>query len=476
MSARHKGLALTVLALSQLMIVLDASIVNVALPAIDHALDFSNSGLQWIVNAYTLAFGGFLLLGGRLADRFGRRLVFNIGLAIFVIASGLGGFAQSSGMLVGARALQGFGGALMAPAALSLLTVIFAEGRERDKALGVWGAIAAGGAALGLLFGGVLVQYLDWRWVFFVNIPIAVIAIFGALEFVPESNDEHVQGFDVAGAISVTAGLVALVFALVRGNDVGWFATQTLGTFAVAVVLLTTFWQLQKRGTNPLMPLRIFEQRNVIGSDVALMLTTSGMFGMFFYVSLFLQEILGYSAIKTGLAFLPVSLVIMASAGVGSQLLGKLGPRRLAPPSLLIAATGMFLLTGIHPEGSYFGVLIPLVVMAVGMGGTFVSLTSAGVAGVPEKDSGLASALLNTGQQIGGAVGLALLTAVSVARTNAVTDGQPLPGDITSGWAASFVVAGALMVIAAGVAALTVNSNAEEAEENAEHATAMTAH
>jgi EmrB/QacA subfamily drug resistance transporter len=470
MQVRHKGLALTILALTQLMIVLDASIVNVALPAVQKALNFSNTNLQWVVNAYTLIFGGFLLLGGRFADRLGRKRIFMIGLFAFVAASALGGAAQSSGMLVIARAIQGLGGALMSPAALSLLTVIFEEGEERNKALGVWGAIAAGGAAVGLLMGGLLVQYLDWRWVFFVNIPIAAIAIFGAIEYLPESKDPDSNGFDISGAITVTGGLIALVYALVRGNDVGWATFETIGTLALAVVLLVAFVVLEARGSHPLLPLRIFRNRNIVGADTAILLVGAAMFGMFFYISLYLQDILRYSAIKTGLAFLPVSLLIMVSAGIGSQFMTKFGPRIVAGVGLTVAAVGMLLLTRIHPGGHYVSdVLIPLAVMALGLGATFVSLTGAAVSGVDHADSGLASALLNTAQQVGGALGLAMLTAVSTARTNHVAPTSLDPASATtSGWAWGFGVCAALMLLGAIVTIVNVNISGEQVAESQE--------
>lgn len=458
------------------MIVLDASIVNVALPSIRDALSFAPSDLQWIVNAYTLVFGGFLLLGGRLADRFGRKRLFIIGLAIFFVASVLGGAAQSSLLLVLARGLQGFGGAIMAPAALSLITVIFSEGAERNKALGVWGAIAAGGAAIGVLLGGLLVEYLDWRWVFFVNVPFALLAIAGTIKFVPESSNEHTTGFDVGGAVTVTAGLMILVFGLVKGNDYGWASATTIGTFVVAALLLGTFVALQKKGSNPLIPLRIFEQRNVIGSDLGILLLGAAIFGMFFYISIYMQNVLGFSAIKTGMAFLPVSLVIMASAGVGSGLLSKFSPRTLVPPAMLVSATGLALFTRVHPGGSYVEtVLIPLVFLGAGMGVIFVSLTSSGVAGVPERDSGLASALLNTGQQIGGAIGLAVFTAVAQSRTSAVAvAGIPTPADVTSGWAWGFGVSAAFLVIGAIVTAIFIDITKEEAATAAKQAVAAT--
>ncbi len=472
MPVRHKGAALAILALAQLMIVLDASIVNVALKDIQDDLGFSTADLPWVVNAYTLVFGGFLLLGGRFADKLGRKRIFMAGLASFVVASGLGGASNSSGMLIASRALQGLGGALMAPAALSLVTVIFAEGEERNKALGIWGAIAAGGAAIGVLLGGILTEYLNWRWVFFVNIPIALIAIAGAIKLIPDSREEGIHGFDVAGAVTVTGGLCALVYTLVRGNEVGWLSGQTFLTAAISVVLLAAFVQIQRTSQHPLMPLRIFKRRSVIGADVSILLLGAGIFGMFFYVSLYMQRILLYSEIKTGLAFLPVSIVIGASAGATSNLLTKVGPRRLASIGLTISAVGLFLLGRIHPGGSYLStVFLPLVVMSVGLGTSFVSLTSAGVAGVPQEDSGIASAMLNTGQQLGGAIGLALLTAVSVARTNQV--GVPTnPADITSGWAWGFAVGGVLLLIGAVVAATTIKVSGEEAKAAMAHATA----
>lgn len=467
---RHKGLALTFLAVTQLMIVLDASIVNVALPAIQHALDFSPENLQWIVNAYTLVFGGFLLLGGRFADRLGRKRIFMIGLFAFVAASALGGAAQSSATLVAARALQGLGGAMMSPAALSLLTVIFEEGPERNRAIGIWGAIAAGGAAVGLLMGGLLVQYLNWRWVFFVNIPFALIAIAGAWNYVPESKDPDSNGFDIAGAFTVTAGLVALVYALVRGNDVGWQTPETLGMLALAAVLLISFVIIEDRGSHPLLPLRIFRNRNVVGADSAILFVGAAMFGMFFYISLYLQEILGFSPLKTGFAFLPVSVIIMLSAGVGSKLLTTLGPRSVATGGLIIAPIGMFLLARIHPGGSYlWDVLVPLSVMATGLGATFVSLTAAAVSGVDHADSGLASAMLNTAQQVGGALGLAGLTAISTARYNHVlATSSSQAAATTSGWSWGFAACGVLMLTGALISWTTINVAPSDVAESAE--------
>jgi EmrB/QacA subfamily drug resistance transporter len=475
MPTRHKGLALAVLALTQLMVVLDSSIVNVALPSVQSALDFSSTSLQWVVNAYTLVFGGFLLLGGRFADRLGRKRVFIAGLVLFAVASAIGGLANSSGVLLAARALQGLGGALMSPAALSLVTVIFTEGAERNKALGVWGAIAAGGAAIGVLLGGVLVEWLDWRWVFFVNLPIAALAIVGALRFVPESRDENAQGSDVWGAVTVTGGLMALVYALVRGNEVGWATAQTLGTFAASAALLVTFFVLQQKGSSPLMPLRVFESRNVVGANAGLLLLGASIFGMFFYISLYLQQILGYSAMKTGAAFLPVSIIIMLSAGIGSQMLTKFGPRAVGATGLAIAAVGMLLFIRIHPGGGYLStILLPLAVIGIGMGPTFVSLTSGGVTGVPHEDAGVASALLNTSQQVGGAIGLAMLTAVSTARFDHLapnmTDKLAIAGATTSGWTWGFGVCAGLLALGATLVGTVMNASKEDVAANADGA------
>jgi EmrB/QacA subfamily drug resistance transporter len=480
---RHKGLALTVLALTQLMIVLDASIVNVALRAIQGALEFDPADLQWIVTGYTLMFGGFLLLGGRIADRYGRRRVFMAGLAFFVLASAIGGAAQSSGMLIAARCIQGLGGAFMSPAALSLLTVIFKEGPERNKALGIWGGIAAGGAAIGVLLGGVLVEYLDWRWIFFVNIPFGALAIFGAAAYLPESVDPDPKGFDVPGAITVTGGLMALVYGLVRGNELGWTSPETLGVFALSIALLGIFVVLQMKGRHPLVPLRIFSNRNVLGADLSILFLGAGMFAMFFFLSLYIQtpgmlSDSGYSAIRTGLAFLPVSFIIGISAGMGSKLMGKIAPGKLAGAGLAIMTIGMVLLARVEPDGTYLmNVLMPMFVLGMGMGVAFVSLTAAGVTGVDHADSGLASALLNTGQQIGGALGLALLTAVYTNRLDELVPspqlnsvGQPIyeASVQADAWSWAFLGGAVLLALAAACAAGIIKASKEEAAAAAE--------
>jgi EmrB/QacA subfamily drug resistance transporter len=422
----HKGLALVVVAIAQLMVVLDATIVNVALPDIAKALKVtSNSDLSWIVTSYTLTFGGFLLLGGKIADRIGRRNVFMAGAVLFAAASLLGGVSGNLGLLIAARAIQGMGGALMSPAALSLLTVVFKEGEERDRALGIWAAITAGGAALGLILGGVLTEYASWRWVFLVNLPIAAIAVVGAIKFVPESRDERAQGFDIRGAVLITGGLMALVYALVKGNDYGWGDVKTLAWFAGALLSLAAFAVVQATSKNPLVPLRVLRNRSALGADIGALLIGAGIFAIFFFLILWMQSVNGWSPIRSGLAFLPMTLLIGVGAGIGSKLLGKIGPRPLLIVGPIVAASGLLQLgLRLEPGSSYVGVVLPaLVCVASGMGLTFVALTSSAVAGVPGEDAGIASALLNAGQQVGGAIGLAVLTAVSTSHTRSVFPG-----------------------------------------------------
>ncbi|MPQ99563.1 DHA2 family efflux MFS transporter permease subunit [Modestobacter sp. I12A-02628] len=473
-----RWLALAVLAISQLMIVLDATIVNVALTDIrDAGLGFTEASLQWVVNGYTLAFGGFLLLGGRLADRFGRRRLFMAGAVLFAVASLVGGLAQSEAMLIAARAAQGLGGAVMAPAALSLLTVVFQEGRDRDRALGLWAAISAGGAAVGLILGGVLTANFSWRWVLLVNVPIALVAVLGARAFVPESRDESAGRFDVAGAVTVTGGLVALVYGLVRGAELGWARTETYLAFAVAVVLLGSFAVIQARREHSLLPTRLLRNRSVLGADIASLTIGAAMFAIFFFLAIYMGGILGYGPIRTGLAFLPMTLLIGVGAAISSTLIGRVGPRPLLMGGTAVAAAGLALLTRIAPDSTYAGTLLPaLSLVALGMGLAFVALTSAAVAGVPDEDSGIASAMLNAGQQVGGALGLAVLTAVSTARTNSMTPTvapqdpaflQQVNEALTSGWALGFAVATAIMLLATVITGLMVRVSKEDAADAA---------
>ncbi len=465
--SRSKWAALAVLALAQLMVVLDTTIVNVALPSIQRGLHFSSAAnLQWVVNAYILTFGGFLLLGGRVADRYGRRLVFVSGVVVFAAGSLACGLANSSGLLVASRAVQGLGAAFMAPAALSLLTVIFAEGEERNRALGVWAAIAGAGGAVGLLAGGVLTTQLSWRWVFFVNLPIAAFAALASFRLIGESRDPAVGRFDVPGAVTGTAGLGALVFALVRANVWGWGSATTILVLAAAAVLLAVFVVLQLRGRYPLVPPRLFRHRTLVGADVGMLIAGAGLFGVFFFLTLYMQDILHYSALKTGVAYLPFTVMLVISAGVGSRILGRVGARATLVCGFLLAAAGLALLARLSPATGYLDFLPSLVLMGAGLGGTFVAITSSAVSGVPREDTGVASALLNASQQIGGSLGLAVLTAVAAARFDTVRPLHPTPERVaaatTSSWAYAFIVAAGLLVGAAIIAAWLLRPSPEE--------------
>jgi EmrB/QacA subfamily drug resistance transporter len=458
-------LVLVIVGLAQFMVILDATIVNVALPSIQRGLHFSPSSLQWIVNAYTLAFGGFLMLGGRAADLVGRRRLFIIGIVLFSAASLMNGLATSAGILVAGRALQGLGGALVSPAALSVLTTTFAEGRERTTALGVWSAVAVGGGAVGLLLGGILTSLFSWQWVFFVNVPVGVIAIVLALRFVPESRIENARGgVDVAGAVSVTAGLVVLVYALVNAQSAGWLSVETLGLSALAAVLLVGFVVLESRLRHPLIRLGIFRMRSITGANAAMLLVAGGMFAMFFFASIYVQEVLGYSALRAGLAFLPGTAGIIAGAGLSQQLIRRVGVRAVGLTGMSIAAVGLIVLSRIPVAGTYLGDLLPgLMIMSVGMGLTFVPITLIATTNVGAEDAGLASGLLNTSQQLGGAIGLAVLSTLaanSTANTLAGLGHAPSPADgvvaLVTGFHVAFLVGAFLMLGGAAVLATTV--------------------
>jgi EmrB/QacA subfamily drug resistance transporter len=462
----HQRASLIVLALADLMVVLDATVVFVALPSIQGALHFSStSELQWVVNAYVLAFGGFLLLGGRVADRSGRRLVFVSGVVAFAAASLVCGLARSSSMLIGARAVQGLGAAFMAPAALSLVTVIFTEGDERNRAFGVWGAIASSGAAIGLVGGGALVTWLSWRWAFFINVPIGAIAAIGSLRLIGETREPEGGSLDVAGALSITGGLVALVFGLVRANQWGWWSARTIGVFMAAALLVGVFVVLQVRGSHPLVPPRLFRSRSLIGADVAMLLDGAGIFAMFLFLTLYMQQVLNYSAARTGIGYLAVTAASITSATIGSRILARVGGRRILVAGLLLAATGLALLVRISPTTGYLDILPSLVLIGGGNGAAFVTMTSLAVAGVARQDTGVASAMLNASQQVGGSLGIALMTAVAAARFDAVRPRHPTPaalaGATTSSWVWGFVIGALLLVAAAVTTALLVRPERE---------------
>jgi EmrB/QacA subfamily drug resistance transporter len=451
--AANRWLVLVIACMAQFMVVLDATVVNIALPSVQRGLHFSPANLQWVVNGYTLVFGGFLLLGGRAADLFGRKRLFVAGVVLFSVASLLNGLAQSSGILIAGRALQGLGGALVSPAALAIITTTFADGDERTKALGVWSAIAAGGAAVGLLMGGILTDVASWRWVFFVNVPVGVITVLMALRAVTESRVESARSLDIAGAATVTGGLVVLVYAIVKAQAWGWGAARTLGLGAVALALLAAFVFLERRSAHPLMRLSIFKIRALAVADGALLLVASGMFGMFFFASLYVQEILGYSPLRAGLAFLPVTAGIMIGAGLAQQLIRRVGLRNVSITGVSLAAVGMLVLTQLPVHGSYLGDLLPgLVPMSLGMGLAFVPLTLLGTSGVTQDDSGLASGLFNTAQQVGGSLGLAILSTLAASQTSSLlaSHGTTAVAARVSGYHVAFLAAAIMLTVAAG--------------------------
>ncbi|MGW0120748.1 MFS transporter [Streptomyces sp. NPDC003327] len=484
-----KGIALFVIASCQLMVVLDITIVNIALPDIQSSLAFSTTSLSWVVNAYTLTFGGLLLLGGRAGDILGRRRVFIFGVLLFGLASLLGGFAQNSWQLLAARALQGVGGAIASPTSLSLITTTFDEGPERNRAFGVFAGVSAGGGAIGLLAGGVLVEWLDWRWIFFVNVPIALLIAFLTPRHVKES-ERHPGHFDLAGALTSTLGMVALVYGFIRAAQEGWRDPFTLGSFAAAVVLLVAFVLIERRSRQPITPLRMFADRNRAGTYGIMLCLAAAIFGMFFFLTLFVQTVLDFSPLEAGLAFLPVSAVIAVAAGLTSQLLPKFGPKPFMVIGSLCLAAGLSWLTLTDVHSTYAGsILGPMLVFSFGMGFMFVSLTLMALSNVALEDSGAASGLLNATQQVGGSLGLSILVTVfgTVSRNEADTQvpaflqqagplekarfaetGQLPPpwGDevLTAGVSAGFIVAAAFAIVAFVIALVVIQVRPSDIE------------
>jgi EmrB/QacA subfamily drug resistance transporter len=447
-TATNPWVVLVLVCLAQFMVVLDATIVNVALPSIQTDLNLSDSSLQWIVNAYTLVFGGFLLLGGRLGDLLGRKRLFLVGLVIFTGASLLDGLATGETMLIGARALQGLGAALISPAALSIISTTFDEGKERARALAVWAAIAIGGSAVGLILGGALTQYFSWPWIFFVNVPVGIAAFVLSSRLIPESRDEHAhRSYDIAGAVTVTGGLMTLVYALVGAQSAGWTSARTLGLFGVAAALLASFIVIEQRAKAPLVRLSIFRVRSLLTANVSMFLAMSGMFAMFFFNTLYIQQVLGYGPLEAGLAFLPFTAGIMVSASLASQFAPRIGVRPVAVAGFLLAAGGLLLLTQLPVDGSYVADVLPaLILSSLGMGAVFMPLTLIATTGLEDDDQGLASGLFNTSQQIGGALGLAVLSTLATSKANAA-GGPPLEALVVGfHWA---FVAGAVVMLAA---------------------------
>ncbi|HEX7525238.1 MAG TPA: MFS transporter [Gaiellaceae bacterium] len=421
---------LVLICFAQFMVVLDATVVNVALPSIQKDLGMTEANLQWVVNAYTLVFGGFLLLGGRAGDLLGRKRLFLGGVIVFTLASLLDGLSTSSGMLIGARALQGLGAAFISPAALAIISTTFKEGSDRAKALGVWAAIAIGGSAVGLVLGGALTQAFSWPWIFFINVPVGVAVFFFSLRIVPESRDEAAhRSFDVPGAITVTGGLMALVYAIVQTEQKGWGSVTTIVTFLIAVALLVGFVLIELRAKAPLVRLSIFRVRSLSAANVTMFLVGSGLFAMFFFNSLYIQRVLGYGPLKAGLAFLPFTAGIMVSAGIASAYGPKIGIRLVAAVGMVIAAAGLLLMTRIPVDGTYLTSVLPsLLLVSLGMGAVFVPLTLVATTGLQDEDQGLASGLFNTSQQIGGALGLAILSTIAASHTNDSSKAQLVHG------------------------------------------------
>jgi EmrB/QacA subfamily drug resistance transporter len=477
---RARWWALALLASAQFAVVLDASIVNVALPSIGADLGFSQENLSWVVNAYVLAFGGFLLLGGRMADLIGRRAMFVIGLVIFAVASLLGGLSSDEGQLIASRALQGLGGALLSPAALSMVTELFEEGADRNKALGVWGAVAGSGGAAGVLLGGVLTEWLGWEWVLFVNVPIGLTAAAVAMRMLPESRQEGARGFDLTGALTVTLGVTLLVYAMVEAPDAGWTSASTLTLAAAALVMLAAFVITETRlASHPLVPFAIFRNSTRTGANVVALLVAMALFAMFFFISLYMQQVLGYEPLQAGVAYLPLAFGIIVSAGLASGLVTRVGFKPTLVAGMVLTSVALLLLSRVSPDGSYLGdLLVPMILAAIGLGLSFVPMTIAAVTEVEPHEAGLASGLVNTAQQVGGAIGLAILATVANARTDAVMeqaggDQTQLATALTEGFQAAFLVAAGIAVLGAVLAVVLISSRASR--EHAEAARAARA-
>jgi EmrB/QacA subfamily drug resistance transporter len=470
---RRKWLALALLSAVQFMVVLDIAIVNVALPSIKVDLGFSQENLQWVISAYALFFGGFLLLGGRAADLLGRRRLFLAGIVLFTLASLLAGLAWSEGSLIAARSFQGLGAAVISPAALSILSTTFTEGRERNIALGVWGAVGGFGAAAGVLLGGVLTETLSWSWIFFVNVPVGVVGFLLAPRLLNESRDTNVKTFDVPGAVLVTGGLVSLVYAITQSGRYGWTSGRSLGVFAVSLVLLVGFVLWERRHAEPLMRFGILRTKTVAGANVGGLILGTATFSMFLMLTLYMQQVLGYSPMKTGTAYLAVAGTAILWSAVAAQLVTRIGVQPVLVAGMIALTGGLVYFTQVSVHGSYLADLLPgFLLVGLGLGFSFVPISIAALAGVRPAEAGLASGLFNTSQQIGGALGIAALSTIATSRTaDAVASGTALPSALIDGFTAAFVVG--VAVAAVGVlAALTLirRDELEQAPEELEAA------
>jgi EmrB/QacA subfamily drug resistance transporter len=451
---RRRWIALALLCFAQFIVVLDASIVNVALPSIGEGLDFSQENLPWVVNAYVLTFGGFLLLGGRMADLLGRRRVFIGGLLLVAAASLAAGFASTEGQLIAARAAQGLGAAIISPAALSIVTTTFRDGAERNKTLGAWGAVAGAGGAAGVLFGGILTDGLGWEWVLWINVPVALVVAALAPRLIAESRSESAtRHFDAAGAVTVTAGLSLLVYAIVDATDAGWGSLQTLGLLGLSAALIAAFVMIELRSQAPLMPFRIFRIRTLTGANAVGLLVGGSLFSMFFFITLYMQQVLGFSAIEAGLAYLPLALMIIVASGIASQLVTRIGFKPVLAAGMALIAAALIWFSQVSVGGGFVSdILGPSLLAATGLGFAFVTTTIAAVSGVRDQESGLASGLINTSQQIGGALGLAVLATVANSRTDelmASSGGDPsaLTNALNEGFQSAFLVGAGIALL-----------------------------
>ncbi len=471
----EKSKVLLLLAAAQFLVVLDASITNVALPSIGRALEVEQSGLAWVVNSYVLFFGGFLLLGGRMADLIGRRRIFVYGLVLFATASLTAGLAQNEAMLLVSRAAQGLGAALLSPAALSIVTATFAEGKQRNKALGVWGAVAGAGGAVGVLLGGILTEYLSWRWVFLVNVPVILAVLPLVLRIVPESDsgEEH-NDFDIPGAVTVTAGLSMLVYALIDAEGAGWASGQTLGLIAGSLAILGIFVFIESRAANPLVPFGIFGSRTRNGSYLVGLLLAASLFSMFFFIALYTQQVLGWDALKAGLSYLPLSVTIILGAGAGSEIANRIGFKPVLVAGMLCTAVGLLWFTQIQTDGTFVGdVLGPSMVAGLGLGLSFPGATVGGTSMVREDEVGLTSGLINSAQQIGGALGLAVLSSLAASKTDSVLTAaqgaqQAVPGALTEGFQLAFMVGSGFALLGAVIALTVIRTKDSKAAISAE--------
>jgi EmrB/QacA subfamily drug resistance transporter len=458
-SARRKWLALALLCTVQFMVVLDIAIVNVALPSIQTDLGFSQENLQWIISAYALLFGGFLLLGGRAADLLGRRRIFLVGLVLFTVASLLSGLAWSEGALIGSRGLQGLGAAIISPAALSILMTTFPQGKERNTALGAWGAVGAFGAVAGVLLGGVLTDLLSWQWIFFVNVPVGLAALAITPLLIGESRDANARSFDVPGAVLVTSGLVALVYAITQANDYGWGSFETIGLFTASVALLAGFLGWEARSKDPLMPFSIFRLRTLVGANVAALILGTAMFGMFLMLTLYMQQVLGYSPMRTGVAYLAVAGTAIVWSALAAQLVTRIGVKPVLVVGMTALTAGLVYFTQVSVGGSYVGDLLPgFLLISVGIGFSFVPISIAALAGVKHSEAGLASGLFNTSQQIGGALGIAALSSIATSTTSdEVSSGTVLNLALTDGFRGAFIWGAAVALVGILVSLLVVS-------------------